>query len=193
MSRAGRLGVFAVLAMGMALTACSHKAETPQQDAAAEARAAAAAQARAAAKARDTQRAQLDQIPPPAKSRYLAVRTTDGWGNPFLIVSKSTVTLRILFPDDHPADSSGVTGFLRPANARRRELVMKLTDLPEALSALPETAWPYGRVIAVEEDTSADKADRPAVRRQVEATIQMLNDLGVVVDEWTGPNGSLLR
>jgi len=31
------------------------------------------------------------------------------------------------------------------------------------------------------------------VRRNVEATIQILNDLGIVVDEWTGPNGSLLR
>jgi hypothetical protein len=27
----------------------------------------------------------------------------------------------------------------------------------------------------------------------VEATIQILNDLGVVVDEWTGSNGALLR
>jgi hypothetical protein len=32
-----------------------------------------------------------------------------------------------------------------------------------------------------------------AIRRNVEATIQMLNDLGVVVDEWTGSNGALLR
>ena len=30
----------------------------------------------------------------------------------------------------------------------------------------------------------ADKKMRPAIRRQIEAAIQQLNDLGVVVDEW---------
>jgi hypothetical protein len=44
--------------------------------------------------------------------------------------------------------------------------------------------WPYGRVIAVEEDPTAPRQDGPAVRRNVEATMQMLSDLGVVVYEW---------
>jgi hypothetical protein len=188
-----QFGVYGIVALFLAPTACKQHQLTPQHNAAIEARQAAAIEARAEAKKRDDARQQLDQIPPPAKSRYLAVRSTDGWGNPFVVVGKNTVTLKIMFPDLHPADSTGVTGFLKPTNARRRELVLHLKDLPDALAALPESAWPYGRVIAIEEDTSAPKPDRPQVRRQVESTIQMLNDLSVVVDEWTGPNGSLLR
>ena len=53
--------------------------------------------------------------------------------------------------------------------------------------------WPYGRVVAIEESPTAPKTERVAIRRNVEATIQILNDLGVVVDEWTGSNGALLR
>jgi hypothetical protein len=56
--------------------------------------------------------------------------------------------------------------------------------LPEALTALPAETWPYGRVIAVEEDPNAPRQDGPAVRRNVEATMQALSDLGVVVYEW---------
>ena len=59
--------------------------------------------------------------------------------------------------------------------------------------ATVQRALPYGRVVAVEESPAAPRAERVAIRRNVEATIQILNDLGVVVDEWTGSNGALLR
>jgi len=39
-------------------------------------------------------------------------------------------------------------------------------------------------VIAVAESPVASKKDRPAVRRNVEAAIKQLNDLGIVVEEW---------
>jgi hypothetical protein len=147
-------------------------------------------QAKAAAQERDTDRQQLDQIPPPAKSRYMAIHTRESWGNPFLIVGKKTVTLRIMKPE--PPHSDLVPGTLmQPAGARKQELTLRLSELPEALAALPEQAWPYGRVIAVEEDPVAVRADRIPVRRNVETTIQVLNDLGVVVYEW--PGTGLLR
>jgi hypothetical protein len=147
-------------------------------------------QAKAAAQERDTDRQQLDQIPPPAKSRYMAIHTRESWGNPFLIVGKKTVTLRIMKPE--PPHSDLVPGTLmQPAGARKQELTLRLSELPEALAALPEEAWPYGRVIAVEEDPVAVRADRIPVRRNVETTIQVLNDLGVVVYEW--PGTGLLR
>ena len=53
-----------------------------------------------------------------------------------------------------------------------------------ALIALPPGAWRYGRVIAVAESPLANRKDRPKVRRNVEAAIQLLNDLGIVVEEW---------
>ena len=52
--------------------------------------------------------------------------------------------------------------------------------------------WPYGRVIAVEEDPAETRANRLQVRRNVEATMQVLNNLGVVIYEWP-VNGSSRR
>jgi hypothetical protein len=39
-------------------------------------------------------------------------------------------------------------------------------------------------VIAVAESPAANRKDRAKVRRNVEAAMQELNDLGVVVQEW---------
>lgn len=140
----------------------------------------------------ETAREQLEQIPPPSKSRYLAVHTKDAYGNPFLVVHPATVTLTIIYRDRDPnAFSAG--GLLRPPAARKQEVDVRPGDLPQALSSLPADAWPYGRVVAIEESPGAPRTERVAIRRNVEATIQMLNDLGVVVDEWTGSNGALLR
>jgi hypothetical protein len=171
----------------LALTGCSNPTQQPS-DAAAAAR----QQAQAVQQAKDTARQQIDQIPPPAKSRYLAVHTEESWTNPFLTVGRETIRMRVILPDANP-NAYGTGTMLRPADARKQELDIRLADLPAALAAIPQGAWPYGRVVAVEETPVEAKADRPAVRRNVEATIQELNDLGVVVDEWTGPNGSLLR
>ena len=65
---------------------------------------------------------------------------------------------------------------------------MRLSDLDKAVVAIPAGAWRYGRVIAVAESPSAAPKDRPMVRRNVEAVIRQLNDLGVVVEEWPGGN-----
>jgi hypothetical protein len=169
------------------LAGCS-KAATPSDNPAAPAN----AQVVAAKQANETAREEIDQIPPPAKSRYLAVHTQESWSNPFLTVGRETIRMRVILPDAMPS-AYGTGTMLRPSDARKQELDLRLADLPSALAAVPPGAWPYGRVIAVEETPVETKAGRPAVRRNVEATIQILNDLGIVVDEWTGPNGSLLR
>jgi hypothetical protein len=140
----------------------------------------------------DQARQELEQIPPPSKNRYLSVHSQEAYGNPFIVVHPQTVTLNVLFRDQDPnAFSAG--GLLRPVKARKQEVDVRLADLPQALSSLTPDVWPYGRVVAVEESPAAPRAERVAIRRNVEATIQILNDLGVVVDEWTGSNGALLR
>jgi hypothetical protein len=73
---------------------------------------------------------------------------------------------------------------LRPEAARRQELQIHLADLPKALIALPDGAWRYGRVVAIAEAPEAARKDRPAIRRNMEAAIQKLNDMGIVVEEW---------
>jgi hypothetical protein len=140
-------------------------------------------QAQAAATERDRQRAALTAIPLPTKSMYVDVREPGAWANPFLSVDAETLNLRITLADANPS-AVGEGTILRPAAARRQELELHPADLVSALVALPAGAWRYGRVIAVAESPLAGKKDRPKVRRNVEAVIQQLNDLGVVVEEW---------
>lgn len=139
--------------------------------------------AQAAATERDLQRTALEAVPLPAKSMYVDVHEPGAWANPFLSVGADTLDLRITLADANPS-TMGQGTMLRPAGARRQELQLRLADLPKALIALPPGAWRYGRVIAVAESPLASKKDRPKVRRNVEAAIQQLNDLGIVVEEW---------
>jgi len=139
--------------------------------------------AQAASAEKDQQRAQLARIALPTKSRYVDVHEPGAWANPFLSFDAQMINLRIVQADANPSQM-GKGGLLRPAAARRQELQIRPQDLAQALIALPESAWPYGRVVAIEEYPLADRKQRPAIRRQIEAAIQQLNDLGVVVDEW---------
>jgi hypothetical protein len=140
-------------------------------------------QVKAAQQAQASDRDLLDQIPPPAKSRYMAIRSKTGWENPFLVVSAKTVTLRVMNPPPPHSDMLGGK-MLQPTSARRSVLELRLSDLPDALASIPQDRWPYGRVVAVEEDPTEVRSDRVPIRRNVEATMQMLNDLGVVAYEW---------
>jgi hypothetical protein len=144
-------------------------------------------QAAAAAKAtegkKEQQRAQLAQIPLPTKSMYVDVHEPGAWRNPFLSVDADSINVRITLPDANTSPVGQGT-MLRPDGARRQQLEIRLADLPEALIALPAGSWHYGRVVAVAESPSANKTDRPKLRRNVETVITQLNDLGVVVDEW---------
>jgi hypothetical protein len=139
--------------------------------------------AQAVSAARDQQRAQLARIAIPTKSRYVDVHEPGAWANPFLSFDAQMINLRVTLADANTS-TLGQGGLLRPSAARRREVQIAPKDMVEALMALPESAWPYGRVVAIEESPLADKKTRPQIRRQIEAAIQQLNDLGVVVDEW---------
>ncbi|MGA7884785.1 MAG: hypothetical protein WCA44_03510 [Acidobacteriaceae bacterium] len=152
-------------------------------EAAARAREQAMQQERAQASALNADRQELESIPLPAKGVYEAIHTRASWQNPFLVVTASTVSLTMLYPDMGPAHAPG-DALLRPQAARRERLELRLSELPQALSALPQNVWPYGRVIAVEDDPSAPRQQWPQVRRNEEATLQTLSNLGVVVYEW---------
>ncbi len=173
------------LLLALVLAAC-HKEEqavvgVAQNAVKAEHQAEAAAQA--AANERDRQRTELARIPLPTKSLYVDVHEPGAWANPFLSVDANTLNLRVTMTDANPS-SLGQGTMLRPEAARRQELQLRPGDLAEALIALPPGAWRYGRVIAVAESPLANRKDRPKVRRNVEAAIQQLNDLGIVVEEW---------
>ena len=174
-----------LLVVAMGTTAC-HKEEqavvgVAQHAMNAEEQAQAAAQA-AAAK-REEQRAELARIPLPTKSMYVDVHEPGAWANPFLSVGTDSLNLRVIMTDANPS-TVGEGTMLRPEGARRQEVELRPGDLATALIALPAGAWRYGRVVAVAESPEASRKDRPKVRRNVEAAIQKLNDLGIVVEEW---------
>jgi len=173
--------LFLASLLALSLMAC-HKEEQAVEGVAKNA-ANAEHQAQVTASERDQERAELDQIPLPTKSLYVDVHEPSAWANPFLSVGADMLTLRILLPDENPS-SVGRGTLLRLEAARRQELQLRLTDLDKAVAAIPPGAWRYGRVIAVAESSSAAPKDRPKVRRNVEAVIRRLNDLGVVVEEW---------
>jgi|ERR1700739_1084046 len=147
----------------------------------AEHQAQAAAQERATT--RDQQRDALSHIPLPTKSLYVDVHEPSAWANPFLAVGPNAITLRVVLADANTSDVGKGT-MLRPDAARRQEIELRPKDLADAMVAVPQGAWQYGRVVAVAELPGASAKDRPKIRRNVEAAIQQLNDLGIVVEEW---------
>lgn len=137
----------------------------------------------------ESARQQLALIPPPSKARYTTVRSLETWENPYLTVQGNMITLHVLLADANTSPL-GQGGMLRPVGARRRNLDVRTSDLPTALNAIPESAWPYGRVVAVEEAHNTPASDRHVVRRNLETVIKTLNDLGVVVFEWGNTGGT---
>ena len=138
----------------------------------------------------DEIRQELEGIPPPSKTRYLAVKTLTAWENPYLTIQGNMVTLHVTLADANPSEL-GVGGILRPVGARRQDLNVRTADLPVALNAVPQNAWPYGRVVAVEEAHDAPVSARPEIRRNMEAAMKYLSDVGVVIYEWQEGGPSL--
>ncbi len=128
-------------------------------------------------------RQQLDLIPPPSKTRYMAVRSLDFVGESVSHgAGRHGHTSRAYCGCQHePAGSGWIAA---PGGARRRNLDVRVSDLPTALNAIPTSAWPYGRVVAVEEAHEIPVKARAEVRRNVESVIKTLGDLGIVVYEW---------
>jgi len=87
----------------------------------------------------------LQQIPPAAQ-KYGETRDTKTWRNPYLIVKKDGIWLVDLQNNEE-----------RPLGS---------DHILDGLAALPSSAWPYGRVVAVQEiGASGSDQDRVAVRR----------------------------
>lgn len=131
----------------------------------------------------DDARRDLAQIPPPSKNLYMSVGSMGGWQNPYLTVQEKMITLHVLMPDANTSDLGKGT-MLRPEAARRQVLNIDPSNLAEALNAVPKEAWPYGRVVAIEEAHDAPEAARRQLRINMEKAVDTLNSVGVVADEW---------
>lgn len=132
----------------------------------------------------DDARRDLSRIPPPSKNLYMSVNTLGEWQNPSLTVQEKMISLHVLMPDANPSDLGRGT-MLRPEAARRQVLNIDPANLAEALNAIPQEAWPYGRVVAIEEAHDAPESAQPQLRRTIEKAVDTLQNIGVVADEWS--------
>ncbi len=128
-------------------------------------------------------RRDLQQIPSPSKHLYLGVQRLEDWQNPSLTVQEKMISIHVLMPDANPSELGKGT-LLRPVAARQQVLNIDPKNLAEALNAIPKEAWPYGRVVAIEEAREAPAIARPQLRRNIEVAIDTLTNIGVVADEW---------
>lgn len=132
----------------------------------------------------DDARQDLGRIPPPSKNLYMSVTDLGSWQNPSLTVQENMISLHVLMPDANPSDLGKGT-MLRPEGARRQILNIDPANLAEALNAVPKEAWPYGRVVAIEEAHDAPASAQPQLRRNIERAMDTLQNIGVVADEWS--------
>lgn len=126
----------------------------------------------------------IAHIPPPSKNLYMNVRSLGDWENPILTVQQDMITVTVMRPDANPSELGKGT-MLRPAAARKDVVTIRPASLVDALNAIPREAWPYGRVVAIEEAHNAPKSAQPELRRHIESAMQTLSDLGIVADEWS--------
>jgi len=88
----------------------------------------------------------IQQIPPADPQKYSGTGDTKTWRNPYLMVKKDGIWLVDL--------------------ANNEEHLVKSEQVLDALAALPSSAWPYGRVVAVQEiGGTGSEEDRIALRR----------------------------
>jgi hypothetical protein len=90
--------------------------------------------------------ARIQQIPPADPQKYAGSRDTKTWRNPYLIVKKDGIWLLDL--------------------GNNEEHLLKPDQVLDSLAALPASAWPYGRVVAVQEiGIGGSDEDRIALRK----------------------------
>src|SRR5258708_28909333 len=77
-------------------------------------------------------RQQMELIPPPSKTRYMAVKRLTLWENPYLTVQGGMGTLHVVQADANTGGLGG-GGMLGPNGARGQELNERAGELPAAL------------------------------------------------------------
>ncbi len=106
---------------------------------------------------------QIQQIPAADPSSYSHLRDMKNWRNPYLIIHKDGV------------------GLLDVGNNEER--LLKTEDLPSALAGLPSSAWPYGRVVAVQKiGLRGSHEDEIALRRSRALVAGTLAEMHVLIN-----------
>lgn len=106
--------------------------------------------------------ARLQSIPPADPAKFGNVHDYKSWRNPYLIIRKDGV------------------GLLDLANNEQR--LLKLDELPDVLARLSSSAWPYGRVVAVAEDSVRSPGDDVLIRKNRGIVAGTLESLQILIN-----------
>ena len=107
--------------------------------------------------------ARIQQIPTADPQRYAGMRDMKAWRNPYLIVRADGV------------------GLLEVSNNEQQ--IVDPDKLSEALAKLPASAWPYGRVVAIQEIGAAGSDEDKAKLRKNRALVAgALESMQVLID-----------
>ena len=69
-------------------------------------------------------------------------------------------------------------------SATAKAPAMKPSDVVQYLEKLPSTAWPYGLVVAVQENGLRAPGDDAPIKRNREELIRLLQKEGIRVELW---------
>jgi hypothetical protein len=102
----------------------------------------------------------IQAIPPADPAKYRAA--IKGWQNPYLIIRTDGVGLLDL--------------------SNNEEHIVKPEQVTDVLAKLPASAWPYGRVVAVQENSVSSEPDRVLIRRNRAIVAGTLEGLHVLIN-----------
>lgn len=106
-----------------------------------------------------------NRIAPPDLNKYRSVRDARDWQNPYLMVGANGIDAR-------------------PISAATEAPTMSPEDVVAYLEKLPSIAWPYGLVVAVQENGVRSPGDDLRIKRNREELVRLLEEAGVKVALW---------
>jgi len=111
--------------------------------------------------------ARIESLPPANAQQIARVGDMKNWKNPYLIVRVDGIALLDL--------------------ADNEQQILTADKVVDALGALPTSAWPYGRVVAVAENPTGSEADKALVRKNRAVLAGALENLHVII-KWVPSN-----
>jgi len=107
------------------------------------------------------------RIGPADPQRYKSIRDAKDWANPYLVIRRD-----------------GIEVISKGLPSGRRTVASP--DLRRTLIELPVTAWPYGRVVVVQDIgiRAADQSDEQPIADNRKVTLAILKTLQVTVERW---------
>jgi hypothetical protein len=106
------------------------------------------------------------RIPPDDPEKYKSIQDANDWQNPYLVVEREGIAIRCL------AISETDWQIIPPEELRKR------------LIELPVSAWPYGRVVAVQEIAIRSRDDDKYITSNKTKVASALRSLGIKNNGW---------